>query len=73
MNTRQNTLRLIPAVSLAASILAHRHAAAEIVIAKQNDWELSVDGRLNAFVNYSQGDRTPNGVAEWTAGLFEPA
>ena len=69
----QSTLRaFIPALSFAATILAHRHAAAEIVLTKQNDWEVSVDGRLNAFINYSQGDRTPNGVAEWTAGLFEP-
>ena len=69
----KNTFRaLIPAVSFAAAILAHRHAAAEVVIAKQSDWELSIDGRLNAFVSYAQGDRTPNGVAEWTAGLFEP-
>jgi hypothetical protein len=72
--TRTNSaLRaLIPAVSLAATILVHRHAAAEILLAKQNDWEVSVDGRLNTFVNYSQGDRTPDGVAEWTAGIFEP-
>jgi hypothetical protein len=69
----QSTLRaLIPAVSLAATILVHRPAVAEVSIAKRDDWELTVDGRLNAFVNYSQGDRTPNGVAEWTAGLFEP-
>ena len=72
--TRTNSMlrALIPAVSLATTILVHRHAAAEIVLAKQNDWEVSVDGRLNTFVNYSQGDRTPDGVAEWTAGLFEP-
>jgi hypothetical protein len=70
---KQSTLRaLIPIVSFAAALLAHRHAAANIVITKQNDWELSVDGRLNGFVSYAQGDRTPNGVAEWTAGLFEP-
>ena len=62
---------LIVAVSLAALLLVHRRAAAEILIAKQNDWVLSVDGRFNAFINYSEGDRTPQGVAEWTAGLFE--
>ncbi len=69
----QSTLRaLISTVSFAAAILAHRPAAADIVLAKQNDWEVSVDGRLNGFVSYAQGDRTPDGVAEWTAGLFEP-
>jgi hypothetical protein len=67
----RNKKWLIVVVSLAASLLVHRRAAAEIVIAKQNDWELSLDGRLNAFINYSEGDPTPQGVAEWTAGLFE--
>jgi len=62
---------LIAAISLAAAILVQRPAVAQIVLAKQNDWELSVDGRLNAFVSYAQGDPTPVGVAEWTAGLFE--
>jgi len=69
----QSTLRvLIPAVSLAATILAYRPAVADVSIAKRDDWELTVDGRLNGFISYAQGDRTPNGVAEWTAGLFEP-
>ena len=73
MTRTKSMLRaLIPAVSLATTILVHRHAVAEIVLTKQNDWEVSVDGRLNAFINYSQGDRTPDGVAEWTSGLFEP-
>ena len=69
----KSTLRaLIPAVSLAATILVHRPAVADVSIAKRDDWELTVDGRLNGFISYAQGDRTPNGVAEWTAGLFEP-
>jgi len=68
----ETTLRaLIAAGSLAATILVQRPAAAEIVLTKQNDWELSIDGRLNAFISYAQGDPTPEGVAEWTAGLFE--
>jgi hypothetical protein len=62
---------LIWAVAMVAAPLVHRNAAADILLAKQNDWELTVDGRLNAFVNYTQGDRTPENVAEWTAGLFE--
>ena len=63
---------LMAAVALTALVLGHRNAAADIVLAKQNDWEVTLDGRINAFINYSQGDRTPDGVAEWTAGLFEP-
>lgn len=63
---------LIPAVSLAATILMQRPAVAEISLVKRDDWELTADGRLNGFISYAQGDRTPNGVAEWTAGLFEP-
>jgi hypothetical protein len=63
---------MLSALSLAVTFLVCRDAAAQILMAKHNDWGLTVDGRLNAFVNYSEGDRTPEGVAEWTAGLFEP-
>src|SRR6185503_11987586 len=62
----------VAAVTL-ATVLVQREAGADILLAEQNDWKLSLDGRLNAFINYSQGDRVPAGVAEWTAGLFEPA
>jgi len=64
---------ILPLVSLAVTSLAYRDAAAEIAIGKFQDWDLTIDGRVNGFINYSQGDRTPDGVAEWTAGLFEPA
>jgi hypothetical protein len=64
---------LIAAVSLTTVALADRDAAAEIPIAERDGWVLSVDGRLNGFVNYSQGNRVPEGVAEWTAGVFEPS
>ncbi len=64
---------LVWAVSLAATTLVHREAAAEFSLAKQDGWELSLDGRINTFVSFAQGDKTPEGVAEWTAGLFEPA
>lgn len=61
------------AVCLALAALVPRDAAAEFSLAKQNGWELTLDGRLNAFISVAQGDRTPEGVAEWTAGLYEPA
>src|SRR3954454_114453 len=61
------------AVALTATASVHREAAAEFQIGKRQGWELSVDGRMNGFLNYSYGDPTPPGVAEWTAGLFEPA
>ena len=64
---------LVCAVSLAATTLVHREAAAEFSLSKQDGWELSLDGRINTFVSFAQGDKTPEGVAEWTAGLFEPA
>jgi Gram-negative porin len=64
---------LVWALSLAATGLVHREAAAEFSLAKQDGWELKLDGRLNAFISFAQGDKTPEGVAEWTAGLFEPA
>jgi len=55
---------LVSAVSLAATVLVHREAAAEFSLAKQDGWELKLDGRLNAFINFAQGDKTPEGVAE---------
>jgi len=64
---------LLPIVSLACAGLVHREAAAEIPLANANGFEVSLDGRVNAFINFSQGDKTPDGVAEWTAGLYEPA
>jgi hypothetical protein len=64
---------LLSVVSLASAALVHREAAAEIPLANAGGFELSLDGRVNAFINFSQGDNTPQGVAEWTAGLFEPA
>jgi len=64
---------LVSAVSLAATVLVQREAAAEFSLAKQDGWELSLDGRLNAFISVAQGDKVPQGVAEWTAGVFEPA
>lgn len=57
---------------LAVQVAAQREASADILITEHDDWKLTLDGRLNGFINYSQGDRTPDGVAEWTAGLFEP-
>ena len=64
---------VVAAVSFATLMTAYREAAAEITIGERDGWALSVDGRVNGFVNYSQGDPTPEGVAEWTAGVFEPA
>jgi hypothetical protein len=63
----------VAAACLAATALMPREAAAEFSLVKQNGWELKLDGRLNAFISVAQGDRTPEGVAEWTAGLYEPA
>jgi len=64
---------LVSAVAVATVVLVHRDAAADISIVQRDGWELTLDGRVNAFINYSHGDKTPAGVAEWTAGLFEPA
>jgi len=63
----------VAAVCLATTALVQRKAAAEFSLAKQDGWELTLDGRLNAFISVAQGDKTPVGVAEWTAGLYEPA
>lgn len=70
---RTITTWLIAAASFVTLALGDRDAAAEIPIVERDGWRLSVDGRVNGFVNYSRGDRTPEGVAEWTAGVFEPS
>jgi hypothetical protein len=71
---RRRTLKyFVPAVCLAITALVHREAAAEFSLAQKDGWELTLDGRLNAFLSVAQGDKTPEGVAEWTAGLYEPA
>jgi hypothetical protein len=62
----------VSVVSLVATALVHRHAAAEFSLAKQDGWELTLGGRINTFISFAQGDKTPTGVAEWTAGLSEP-
>jgi len=65
--------RFLQVVCLATMTLVQREAAAEFSLLEQNGWKLTLDGRLNAFISVAQGDRTPEGVAEWTAGLYEPA
>jgi hypothetical protein len=82
VNRRRGNLRgpcrtsrtwIVLAASLAATALVHGHAAAEVLLVKAKGWDILVDGRVNGFYNYSFGDATPPGIAEWTAGLFEPA
>jgi len=46
--------------------LASREAAAEIPVVKANGWDLSIDGRLNTFISFSQGDAQPTPIATWT-------
>ena len=62
---------VLSAAALLAAGLASRDAAAEFTLTNNDGWVLTIDGRLNGFINYGQGDRTPAGVAEWTAGIFE--
>jgi hypothetical protein len=63
---------LILTSALATTALVRRDAIAEISIVKNDGWDLTLDGRVNAFLNYSYGDPTPPAVAQWTAGLFQP-
>jgi hypothetical protein len=63
----------VTAACLATMALVHREAAAEFSLAEQDGWELTLDGRVNAFISVAQGDNVPEGVAEWSAGLYEPA
>ena len=49
-----------------ATVFSSRPAAAEIPVAKVEGWELSLDGRLSAFVSFAQGDAQPTAIATWT-------
>lgn len=54
------------AFALLACSLTRTHTAhAEIPIAKANNWELTLDGRINTFLSVSRGDRQPKGTALW--------
>jgi hypothetical protein len=61
----------LSAVALAVTGLAHREAAAEFSLTEQDGWKLTLDGRINAFISFVDGDKTPQGVADWTAGFSE--
>jgi hypothetical protein len=62
---------VISAAVLVAALLSRRDAAAEFTLANDDGWVLTIDGRLNAFINYTLGDPTPKGVSNWSAGIFE--
>jgi Gram-negative porin len=53
-------------VAVLITLLAAGPAAAEIPLARANGWNLTLDGRLNTFGSFSQGDAQPSGVASWT-------
>jgi hypothetical protein len=53
-------------VAVLITLLAAGPAAAEIPLARSNGWNLTLDGRLNTFGSFSQGDAQPSGVASWT-------
>jgi Gram-negative porin len=50
---------VVVALTIVVGVLASRAAIAEVSIAKSDTWELYTDGRLNAFLSYSQGDGNP--------------
>jgi hypothetical protein len=54
------------AFALAAVMLLARESVAEIPLTKAGGWDLTLDGRLNTFGSFSQGDAQPTGVANWT-------
>jgi hypothetical protein len=56
----------VGALVLLASALAVRETRAEIPLTRAGGWELTLDGRLNTFGSFSQGDAQPTGVANWT-------
>jgi hypothetical protein len=54
------------ALAVAAMVLGAGEAAAEIPLTRAAGWSLTMDGRLNTFGSFSQGDAQPTGVANWT-------
>jgi hypothetical protein len=61
-----NSKSRIQIVAAVAALLAGGQATAEIPLTRSNGWNLSMDGRLNTFGSFSQGDAQPSGVANWT-------
>jgi hypothetical protein len=47
-------------------VLANREAFAELPLLSAKGWDVSIDGRLNTFISFSQGDAQPSGAATWT-------
>jgi len=71
---RRGKLKLaVAAAVLVAVVSSRRDAAAAFTVTSDDGWVLTIDGRLNAFIAYGQGDPTPAGVANWTSGIFENA
>jgi hypothetical protein len=59
------------AVAIAAlSALIPRGARADIPIANANGWSLSLDGRLDTFFSFANGDGLPNGVPNYE-GVYD--
>jgi hypothetical protein len=52
-------------VFVAAALVA-RQSTADIPLTRGGGWDLTLDGRLNTFGSFSQGDAQPSGVASWT-------
>src|SRR5258708_3085491 len=50
---------------VAAMLLGATRTRAEIPLTKYNDWQLTMDGRLNTFFSYSFGDAQPISVPTW--------
>jgi hypothetical protein len=64
-------LRRCTAAGLAAfGLLLHSgNAGAEIPLGKAKGWDVSLDGRLNTFISFSQGEAQPAGVPLWAGGV----
>jgi Gram-negative porin len=63
------TKATVPFLVLAVVASAAREVRAEIPLAKTHGWELSLDGRLNTFVSFAQGDGLP--VSTTYEGIYD--
>ena len=68
--TSRPTKWVISAAFLASSLIA-RSAAADVTLTEHDGWEVFLNGRIQTFTNYNQGNGRPNKVNDGTGTPVE--
>ena len=58
--------RLVAATALVAPILFARSAAADVPLMEKDGWEVFMNGRIQTFGNYNEGQGRPANSSTWT-------